>query len=156
MNKNAGAMLFALAFLVLVFLGSVNAGMTVEETTVTARVPMASVLFSLSSAAVLLLPLAVCLMGIALISMTKKRSAPAMLFAMLVSGGAAVGLEFIAYRPLRKRNARSLTFLITAIGMSFVLQQFVLFILPKLIPGYGGPNAQQPMSIATLREAVSA
>ena len=29
--------------------------------------------------------------------------------------------------------------------MSFVLQQFVLFILPKLIPGYGGPNAQQPM-----------
>ena len=69
----------------------------------------------------------------------------AMLFAMLVSGGAAVGLEFIAYRPLRKRNARSLTFLITAIGMSFVLQQFVLFILPKLIPGYGGPNAQQPM-----------
>ncbi len=63
---------------------------------------------------------------------------------MLVSGGAAVGLEFIAYRPLRKRNAKALTFLITAIGMSFVLQQFVLFILPKLIPGYGGPNAQQP------------
>ncbi len=69
----------------------------------------------------------------------------AMLFAMLVSGSAAIGLEFVAYRPLRKRHARSLTFLITAIGMSFVLQQFVLFILPKLIPGYGGPNAQQPM-----------
>ncbi len=30
----------------------------------------------------------------------------AMLFAMLVSGGAAVGLEFVAYRPLRRRNAR--------------------------------------------------
>ena len=40
----------------------------------------------------------------------------AMLFAMLVSGSAAVGLEFVAYRPLRRRNARSLTFLITAIG----------------------------------------
>src|SRR4051812_10562906 len=69
----------------------------------------------------------------------------AMLFAMLVSGSAAVGLEFIAYRPLRRRNARSLTFLITAIGMSFVLQEFVHFVLPKLIKGYGGSNAQQPI-----------
>src|SRR6478735_4015534 len=62
----------------------------------------------------------------------------AMLFAMLVSGSAAVGLEFIAYRPLRRRNARSLSFLITAIGMSFVLQEFVHFVLPKLLKGYGG------------------
>ncbi len=62
----------------------------------------------------------------------------AMLFAMLVSGSAAVGLELIAYRPLRKRNARALTFLITAIGMSFVLQEFVHFVLPKLLKGYGG------------------
>jgi branched-chain amino acid transport system permease protein len=69
----------------------------------------------------------------------------AMLFAMLVSGSAAVGLEFVAYRPLRKRGARSLTFLITAIGMSFVLQEFVHFVLPKLMKGYGGSNAQQPI-----------
>jgi branched-chain amino acid transport system permease protein len=69
----------------------------------------------------------------------------AMLFAMMVSGSAAVGLEFVAYRPLRKRNARPLTFLITAIGMSFVLQEFVHFILPHLIDGYGGSNAQQPV-----------
>jgi branched-chain amino acid transport system permease protein len=69
----------------------------------------------------------------------------AMLFAMLVSGTAAVGLEFIAYRPLRRRNARPLTFLITAIGMSFVLQEFVHFILPHIIKGYGGSNAQQPI-----------
>src|SRR6202035_3971641 len=69
----------------------------------------------------------------------------AMLFAMLVSGSAAVGLEFIAYRPLRRRNAPSLTFLITAIAMSFVLQEFVHFVLPKLLKGYGGSNAQQPI-----------
>lgn len=69
----------------------------------------------------------------------------AMLFAMLVSGSAAVGLEVVAYRPLRRRNARPLTFLITAIGMSFVLQEFVHFVLPKLIKGYGGSNAQQPI-----------
>ena len=69
----------------------------------------------------------------------------ALIFAMLVSGSAAVGLEFIAYRPLRRRNARPLTFLITAIGMSFVLQEFVHFILPHIIKGYGGSNAQQPI-----------
>ena len=69
----------------------------------------------------------------------------AMLFAMLVSGTAAIGLEAIAYRPLRRRNARPLTFLITAIGMSFVLQEFVHFVLPKILTGYGGTNAQQPI-----------
>ena len=71
--------------------------------------------------------------------------AVATLFAMAVSGAAAVGLEAVAYRPLRRRNARSLTFLITAIGMSFVLQEFVHFVLPKIIKGYGGSNAQQPI-----------
>jgi branched-chain amino acid transport system permease protein len=46
-------------------------------------------------------------------------------------------LEFVAYRPLRRRNARPLTFLITAIGMSFVLQEFVHF--PLSTPhGAGG------------------
>ena len=69
----------------------------------------------------------------------------AMLFAMLVSGSAAIGLEAVAYRPLRRRNARPLTFLITAIGMSFVLQEVVHFILPQIIKGYGGSNAQQPI-----------
>ncbi|MHA3021146.1 branched-chain amino acid ABC transporter permease [Mycobacterium sp. BMJ-28] len=79
------------------------------------------------------------------IALTVLYLAIAMVVAMLVSGAAAVGLEVVAYRPLRKRNARSLTFLITAIGMSFVLQEFVHFVLPKLIKGYGGSNAQQPI-----------
>src|SRR5258707_12784968 len=79
------------------------------------------------------------------IALTILYLAIAMLFAMLVSGTAAVGLEFVAYRPLRRRNARSLTFLITAIGASFVMQEFVHFILPHIIKGYGGSNAQQPI-----------
>ena len=69
----------------------------------------------------------------------------AMLVAMAVSGSAAVALEAVAYRPLRRRNAKSLAFLITAIGMSFVIQEFVHFILPQLLKGYGGSNAQQPI-----------
>ncbi|WP_420122563.1 branched-chain amino acid ABC transporter permease [Nakamurella sp.] len=74
----------------------------------------------------------------------------AMLGGMAVSGGAAVGLERLAYRPLRKRNAPSLVFLITAIGASFVLQEFVHDILPTLTDGeLGGVNAQQPIRLVT-------
>ncbi|MBD5784964.1 branched-chain amino acid ABC transporter permease [Cellulosimicrobium terreum] len=74
----------------------------------------------------------------------------AMLGGMAVAGGAAVGLERVAYRPLRRRNAPSLVFLITAIGMSFVLQEFVHFVLPKLTGGtLGGVNAQQPIRLVT-------
>ncbi|MCH5641422.1 branched-chain amino acid ABC transporter permease [Gordonia sp. ABSL49_1] len=66
------------------------------------------------------------------------------LFGMIVSGSAAMGLEFVAYRPLRRRNAKPLAFLITAIGMSFVLQEFVHYVLPKapVEPPLGGSSAQ--------------
>jgi branched-chain amino acid transport system permease protein len=47
------------------------------------------------------------------------------LVAMVVSGLAAVLLERTAYRPLRRRRAPRLAFLITAIGASFVLQQVI-------------------------------
>lgn len=49
----------------------------------------------------------------------------ALIVSMAVSGGTAVALERIAYRPLRNRNAPRLVFLITAIGASFVLQQLI-------------------------------
>src|ERR1700737_1981168 len=71
--------------------------------------------------------------------------------AMTVSGSAAMGLEAVAYRPLRQRNARPLAFLITAIGMSFVLQEFVHFILPKIITGYGGSNPHPPIRLVQPR-----
>lgn len=72
----------------------------------------------------------------------------AMVGGMAVAGGAAVGLERVAYRPLRRRGAPALVFLITAIGASFVLQEFVHFVLPKLTGGQlGGVNAQQPIRL---------
>ncbi|MCA1839921.1 MAG: branched-chain amino acid ABC transporter permease, partial [Actinobacteria bacterium] len=43
--------------------------------------------------------------------------------AMLSSGTAAVIVERVAYRPLRKRNAPRLAALITAIGVSLFLQE---------------------------------
>ncbi|MFD2763125.1 branched-chain amino acid ABC transporter permease [Micromonospora eburnea] len=45
--------------------------------------------------------------------------------ACLTSGVTAVVLERVAYRPLRKRNAPVLTFLITAIGASVVMSEAV-------------------------------
>ena len=44
---------------------------------------------------------------------------------MIAAGVGAVLLERIAYRPLRRRGAPRLAFLITAIGASFAIQQFV-------------------------------
>jgi branched-chain amino acid transport system permease protein len=45
--------------------------------------------------------------------------------AMLASGILAVGIERIAYRPLRRRGAPRLAYLISAIGMSLFLQYAV-------------------------------
>lgn len=79
----------------------------------------------------------------------------AMLVGMAVSGTAAVGLERVAYRPLRRRGAKPLVFLITAIGMSFVLQEFVHYVLPEIWPGLGGTNAQQPIKLVQPVEVVT-
>lgn len=57
----------------------------------------------------------------------------AMLVSMAASGLTAVGLERVAYRPLRKKGAPPLVFLITAIGASFVIQQ-VFFVWRGAIP----------------------
>jgi branched-chain amino acid transport system permease protein len=43
--------------------------------------------------------------------------------AALLSGATALLLERVAYRPLRRRNAPRLVFLITAVGASFAIQQ---------------------------------
>ena len=53
----------------------------------------------------------------------------ALLVGMLASGVTAWILERVAYRPLRKRNAPRLVFLITAIGASFTIQ-YLIFIIP--------------------------
>ncbi len=61
--------------------------------------------------------------------------------AMAASGGAAVLLERIAYRPLRRRGASRLAALISAIGASIFLQElFALVVIPDVFdrPQQGG------------------
>jgi branched-chain amino acid transport system permease protein len=55
-----------------------------------------------------------------------------------VSGGAAMLLEVVAYRPLRRRNAPRLAALISAIGASLFLQElFALIVIPEF---FGRPG----------------
>lgn len=49
----------------------------------------------------------------------------AVVVAMLASGVTALVVERVAYRPLRKRNAPTLVFLISAIGMSIAISEGV-------------------------------
>ena len=48
-----------------------------------------------------------------------------LIVSMVIGGVSAVALERIAYRPLRKRNAPRLVFLISAIGASFAMAEAV-------------------------------
>lgn len=57
----------------------------------------------------------------------------AMLISMLAAGGTALAVERVAYRPLRKKGAPPLVFLITAIGASFVIQQ-IFFVWRGAVP----------------------
>jgi len=45
--------------------------------------------------------------------------------AIVISGATALTVEFVAYRPLRRRNAPPLAFLITAIGASLFISEVV-------------------------------
>jgi branched-chain amino acid transport system permease protein len=78
---------------------------------------------------------------------------------MMASGLLAVALERLAYRPLRKRGAPRLSFLISAIGASLFLQYlFVLmdghhYLLFFKLPNVLGPNPQAvpaPMATSTV------
>ena len=71
----------------------------------------------------------------------------ALVAAILASAGTALVVERVAYRPLRKKNAPSLIFLITAIGCSLTLMEIFGFVLAKI---FGAPFGRALQSIPTL------
>ena len=85
----------------------------------------------------------------------------ALIPAMIASGLTAVLVERFAYRPLRRRGAPRLSFLISAIGASLFLQYlFVLmdgahYLGPIPLPGIAGPNPQTVPSIMERSEVFS-
>lgn len=71
-----------------------------------------------------------------------------LIVAMLASGFVAVLLERFAYRPLRRRGAPRLSFLISAIGASLFIQYLfnlmdgAHYLGPIKLPAWAGPNPQ--------------
>jgi branched-chain amino acid transport system permease protein len=70
------------------------------------------------------------------------------LAAMAASGGVAVLLERIAYRPLRRRGSSRLAALISAIGMSFALQE--IFALWVLSDGHPSSPKRDPRTFSAI------
>ncbi|MGQ0832164.1 MAG: branched-chain amino acid ABC transporter permease [Microthrixaceae bacterium] len=68
-----------------------------------------------------------------------------LVISMAASGLAALIMERVAYRPLRRRNAPRLTALITAIGISLFIQEFL-----ALRYGRNQINSQRVMTKSTL------
>lgn len=83
MTRSKWAAVFAFAFFILFFFSGVTATSTVKDTTATASLSLVKVLFSLSSASTLLIPLSLCSMAIALIALFKKQDHVGMLFAVV-------------------------------------------------------------------------
>lgn len=66
--------------------------------------------------------------------------------AVLASAGTALAIERIAYRPLRKKNAPPLIYLITSIGCSLVLVETFGFVLRQF---FGPPFGRALVSLPT-------
>ncbi|MDG4831977.1 branched-chain amino acid ABC transporter permease [Solwaraspora sp. WMMD1047] len=67
--------------------------------------------------------------------------------AAIAAGGTALAIERVAYRPLRRKNAPPLIFLITAIGLSLVFVEVFGFVLPKLFGGIAETLFGRPRQI---------
>ncbi len=68
--------------------------------------------------------------------------------AIIVSGLTALVVELVAYRPLRRRNAPPLAFLITAIGASLVISEAVGVVTHRNIRGV--PPLIHPQPVVTV------
>ena len=69
--------------------------------------------------------------------------------AVLASAGTALAIERIAYRPLRKKNAPALIYLITSIGCSLVLVETFGFVLRQF---FGPPFGRALVSLPSVIE----
>ncbi|MGH2759304.1 MAG: branched-chain amino acid ABC transporter permease [Actinomycetota bacterium] len=78
--------------------------------------------------------------------------AAALIPGMLASGAIAVGIERVAYRPLRRRGAPRLAYLISAIGMSFFLSSLVLVWRGREPEGY--PSTLTPRRVFEIGNVV--
>jgi len=52
----------------------------------------------------------------------------ATLFALVATAALAVAIEFVLWRPMRRRGAKTMSLFITSIGLAFILRSSILFV----------------------------
>ena len=117
MTRSRIAAFLSLAFVVLFFFSGVTAATTVKDVTVTIEMGMAKLLFSLSSAAILLLPIALLAAGAAFIAFIQDEKNVGMLFAFVAT--VAFGL-FMVFFSMEEKNSALYTPIADALDVAGV------------------------------------
>lgn len=119
MTRSRIAALFALAFIVLFCLSGVTATTTVKETTAAIEMPMPELLFSLSSASILLIPLSLCAMLAACIALVQNREQVGMLFAGISFVTFALFMIFFSLEKVNSALYTPISAELKELGVSF-------------------------------------
>ena len=119
MTRSRVAALFALAFLVLFCFSGVTATTTVKETTAAIDMSLPQILFSLSSASILLLPIALCAMIAAFIALVQGEENVGMLFSGISFVTFALFMVFFAREKVNSALYTPLSDALKALDVSF-------------------------------------
>lgn len=123
-KRNQLSALFSVLFLVLLFFISITATTTVKDTTAQISMGMPKIIFSLSSASILLLPLCICAMFSALIAYSKKQLNVGCLFSFASVLCFGAFLIFFAQEKVNSTLYTPLNDALKEMGVSFKKRDF--------------------------------
>ncbi|MDO5377216.1 MAG: hypothetical protein Q4G52_02670 [Clostridia bacterium] len=119
MTRNKIAALLALAFLVLFCVSGVTATTTVNDVTASAQMSMPKLLFSLSSASILLIPLSICAMIAAFIALIQDERNVGALFAAIAFVTFALFMVFFSMEKVNSALYTPLSDALKEMGVKF-------------------------------------
>ncbi len=119
MTRSRIAALLALAFIVLFCFSGVTATTTIDETQAVIQMSMPKLLFSLSSASILLIPLALCAMIAAVIALAQNERNVGMLFAGIGFVSFALFMVFFAREKVNSALYTPISEMLKELGVKF-------------------------------------
>lgn len=119
MTRSRIAALFSLAFIALFCLSGVTATTTVKETAVFAEMSLPELLFSLSSASILLIPLSLCAMLAAFVALIQDEKNVGMLFAGISFVSFALFMVFFSMEKVNSALYTPISAALKDAGVSF-------------------------------------
>ena len=119
MTRSRIAALLALAFFVLFCFSGVTATTTIDETQAVIQMGMPKLLFSLSSASILLIPLALCAMIAAVIALAQNERNVGMLFAGIGFVSFALFMVFFAREKVNSALYTPISEMLKELGVKF-------------------------------------